>query len=335
MCAQDYYPQAGSVCDDGDVCTGPDGCSGGNCSGDKIDCDDKNSCTSDSCGVKGGCAYTATTVACDDGDKCTVGDVCKDKGCVAGDKKTCDDNEICTVDACDPKSGNCSFDAGPQQGNICDADGSACTQADACADGKCIAGKLQLCQDGNSCTVDSCDAKTGECAFDATAMQAKACNADDNGCTVADACKSGTCVAGAKATCEGKAGQCQSNACASKSATAFHCVMVAKADVSPCEDGDGCTLTDFCKGGKCLSGSQKTCPDPGACLIGVCDSKTGACGSVAGNEGQSCQDGSKCSEKEACNGGKCVGVKVTCGDGNHESARASGIPGLTIRNWQT
>ena len=58
-----------------------------------------------------------------DGDACTVGDVCKDKVCLAGSKKPCDDGELCTADSCDPTTGGCAFAGGPQNGKVCDADG--------------------------------------------------------------------------------------------------------------------------------------------------------------------------------------------------------------------
>ena len=308
--------KTGSSCDDGDKCTGSDGCEAGKCEGAKVDCDDKNPCTSDSCAANDGCAHVANTAACEDGDKCTLGDGCKDKGCVGGQKKVCDDGEECTIDGCDKATGKCVLDGKPQEGKDCDADGSVCTLKDACKAGKCVAGEPAVCKDGNGCTADNCDPKTGKCVFDAQSMNNKACSGDGSGCTVDDTCKSGTCVIGAKAKCELKVGQCEENACVSESPSSFQCVVVAKADVSPCDDGNGCTTADFCKSGKCVSGAKKTCSGQGACLVGACDSKTGNCEPVAGNEGKGCDDGSKCSEKDACKAGKCVGQVVKCDDGN-------------------
>ena len=64
-----------------------------------------------------GCVNVANVAPCDaDGDACTVGDVCKDKVCLAGSKKPCDDGELCTADSCDKASGNCVFDGAPQAG---------------------------------------------------------------------------------------------------------------------------------------------------------------------------------------------------------------------------
>ena len=284
--------KAGTVCNaDSSVCTKDDKCDVGKCvAGPLTLCDDGNACTTDSCSVADGCAHAANTASCDDGDGCSVGDVCKGKGCSAGKQKACDDGQVCTIDGCDAKSGECLFDAKPLEAKPCDADGTACTAADKCVAGKCAAGKAVVCDDGNACTVDTCDAKTGKCGMDVAAMEAKACNADDDGCTVGDACKAGGCVVGAKATCNLPAGACQANSCVTVSATEHKCVVEAKADVTPCDDANGCTVADFCKGGMCLPGSPKTCDDNNPCTADLCDKTTGDCGHSpsSGNEAVFC-----------------------------------------------
>ena len=306
----------GTPCDDGSVCTQKDGCVSGKCAGLKISCDDGNPCTTNNCDAKGGCIHAANASSCDDGNGCTVGDACKDKVCVAGTKKLCDDGKVCTVDECDSDSGACSADPKPMDGKTSDADGSNCTLGDSCSSGKCVVGQPAKCDDGNSCTLSGCDAKTGKCTFDSVAMDTKTCNADDSGCTVADACHKGVCVAGAKAACNKPVLACQSISCVSKSATSYTCAVISLGDTTPCSDGDNCTLGDVCKGGKCQPGASKTCPAQGLCLVGICSPKTGECSTASDNEGKACDDGTKCTNGDACKAGSCVGTAVTCNDNN-------------------
>ena len=95
-----------------EVCNGEDD----DCDGqtDEAACDDKNACTQDGCEGAKGCVYKPLDGdPCDaDGSACTAGDSCKDKACVAGAKKACDDGEVCTADSCDPVSGKCVFEIG-------------------------------------------------------------------------------------------------------------------------------------------------------------------------------------------------------------------------------
>ena len=312
-------PKEGTPCDaDGTVCTQGDACKSGICTqGPALKCDDANPCTADTCHPAQGCQSVPTTGLCDaDGTLCTKLDTCVDGQCKAGNVTDCNDNNPCTLDGCEPSTGLCSHDPKPAQGDACDADGSACTVSDACDGGKCTPGKTTVCTDGNACTVDSCVAATGKCQFDSQALEGQGCDADGDGCTVGDVCTGGFCVAGAKAICAQPAEQCQQAACVNKGKHAYQCVAIPKADVTPCSDGSACTLADFCKGGKCLAGAQKSCPDNGFCLVGSCDSKNGQCGTKPGNEGQGCSDGSECTTNDGCKAGTCVGTALQCKDGN-------------------
>ncbi len=85
--------------------------SAGKCAG-ILTCDDNKACTDDVCGNTTGCTHAAANDGqpCDDGVACTAGDVCGSGQC-AGKAKVCDDGKACSVDSCDPKTGQCSFDA--------------------------------------------------------------------------------------------------------------------------------------------------------------------------------------------------------------------------------
>lgn len=136
QCAYDDSAFEGMGCDaDGSLCTVGDLCKIGQCAAGKVlNCDDGNVCTDDACDAKAGCTHKANTASCDaDGSACTLGDACKAGVCVAGSKKTCDDFNPCTNDACDPGTGFCTS---VNNTAACD-DGDPCTNGDACTGGVC------------------------------------------------------------------------------------------------------------------------------------------------------------------------------------------------------
>jgi hypothetical protein len=102
------HPTQSGACEDGNLCTTSDACSGGNCiAGKATACDDGQICTKDACDAKSGaCVFTAISGACDDGNACTVGDACANGKCAAGTGSICDDGNACTLDTC--TSGACS-----------------------------------------------------------------------------------------------------------------------------------------------------------------------------------------------------------------------------------
>lgn len=76
-----HVAAAGS-CDDGNLCTEGDTCSGDTCTpGASVTCDDKNVCTTDLCDPKVGCTATNNGKDCDDGIACTTGDLCSGGQC--------------------------------------------------------------------------------------------------------------------------------------------------------------------------------------------------------------------------------------------------------------
>ncbi|MFT5433974.1 MAG: hypothetical protein ACI9OJ_004686 [Myxococcota bacterium] len=177
------YTPSNAPCDDGDTCTGPDKCTGLNCGGPALSCDDSNACTTDSCDAQlGGCQHQATAGTCDDGNSCTTSDGCNGGTCL-GTPLNCNDSNPCTTDSCDPLTGcNNTILTGP-----CD-DGNACTQNTVCSTDGCK-GELIPCSDGNQCTNDSCHPSAG-CQF-----QPLGGPCDDSlACSTGDACQSGQCV---------------------------------------------------------------------------------------------------------------------------------------------
>jgi len=114
--------------------------------------------------------------------------------CQPGTLNTCNDNNACTLDSCNPN---------PPPGDIltgCDhvpiAEGGSCSDGNACngselcdAGGVCQPGTPLVCDDLNACTDDSCNPLSG-CVY--TNDNTNTCT-DNNACT-ADSCVGGTCV---------------------------------------------------------------------------------------------------------------------------------------------
>ena len=284
-------------CSDGNACTIGDVCNNSACmSGYSQACNDANPCTNDTCNTAtGACVFTNNTAPCDDGNACSQGDTCAGGTC-SGVAMVCNDNNLCTSDSCNPKSG-CVV-----ANNIlaCN-DNNACTQNDTCGGGTCKGSAVDaasFCDDGNPCTNDGCNPSLG-CVHVANTA---ACD-DGNGCTTGDTCASGVCVSGTS-TCGCTqdldcAGQEDGNLCngtlfCDKSALPYKCVVNPKTVV------------------KCDAGADT------ACTRNLCDGATGECGYVAQNEGKGCDaDQSVCTVGDACLAGVCQpGVALDCGDGN-------------------
>ncbi len=315
-----YVPLAGSVtCSDNNACTINDVCVTGSCAGKPLLCDDANVCTADACQPAKGCQYTKILAACNDGDPCTLGDSCNAVGlCQAGTPTDCDDDNLCTADACDKASGKCSHtdsgaktcgDGNPCTDDPCNAkagcshpfntaqcnDKNACTTGDVCKGGACTSTALFACDDGKICTSDSCDPKTG-CVF---ADNGKACD-DGDPCTPGDACKGGLCVGGQTKNCDDK-NQCTADVCDAKTGS---CVNAQTTD--SCTDGNACTQFDQCAAGKCV-GKELVCDDANGCTTDGCAPASGC--TVTDNT-LPCDTG-QCLNDDKCSAGKCVAGKTS------------------------
>jgi cysteine-rich repeat protein len=283
------------ACDDGNDCTQGDTCEGGACQGvGSIDCDDDNPCTTDSCAINGGCTHTDNQLPCSDGNQCTVGDVCSAGSCMAMGDFVCDDENPCTVDACDAELG-CVFTANDAQ---CD-DGNACTIQDTCVDKLCKGLETLPCDDGEACTVDYCDAVAG-CS---TKGIPGPCS-DDDVCTVGDVCGEGACQPGPESLLCDDGNGCTNDSCDPQ----VGCIYVA--NQAPCDDANACTDTDTCTEGTCL-GEDITCDDGDLCTDDSCDVLAGC---LTSNNANPCNDASACTQNDTCTGGDCVGEDINCDD---------------------
>jgi hypothetical protein len=200
----------GSICDDGDACTADTCRADGSCAhSSPMDCDDGNPCTADSCDALTGTCVNAPlpgTTTCDDHDVCTGPvDHCDPTGqcrgtpiagCCTADA-TCNDDNACTVDTCDPATHTCTNAT------------KTCTASDACHvascagdDGSCVEAPLD-CDDADACTDDSCDPASGLCGHQTISCDdADPCTTDS--CDPVAGCVHAPCPAGT--TCQ--AGGC-------------------------------------------------------------------------------------------------------------------------------
>ena len=267
-------PRTGEPCDDGNACTTQDACDeAGACAmGVALACHDDDACTLDGCDPGSGCVFTPNPGgSCEDGDACTEGDTCTEEGvCAPGVELSCDDQQACTRDTCDPSTG-CVFT--PTPGEPC-SDGDECTLEDACDEaGTCAPGEAVICDDQSMCTTDGCDPDTGSCVF--TPLPPESACEDGDPCTVGDRCEEVACIPGPVNTCD-DGEPCTTDACQPEDG---RCLNEPLEDGLTCDDGELCTHHETCTAGVCGGGSSvdgcchvdADCPEPGDCELVSCD----------------------------------------------------------------
>ena len=272
------------------LCNGPNNACGQTCATNN-DCVSPNTCDM----VNGICGKKPAGAPCATADQCTAGLSCTDGFCCTAASTGCGACKSCNG------TGSCQ-----------NADGVACMVTDLChvAGGTCSGGACSSaaisCDDGNPCTTDSCNPSTG-CVHTNNTIS---CN-DGNPCTQTDACSGGVCVGSNVISCPG-ATQCH-GAQACDPSTGL-CAGSVVANGMPCDDGNGCTVSDSCQGGVCASGTAKTCAALDQCHVaGTCDSSTGNCSNPTKVNGTGCNDGNACTTIDQCMAGSCVGMSsVIC-----------------------
>ena len=250
-------------------------------------------------------------VDCDDDNVCTE-DACVGGACqhvmVAGcctDDASCNDGKVCTVDTCDTTSGDCTNDPAPMDGATCE-DGDACTLEDLCEAGACVGSAPVVCEALGACyEAGTCNPATGLCSNPQKPAGA-ACD-DGDVCTLDDACQSGACVAAEELLCDDES-PCTEDSCD----PATGCVFAPANEGQACSDDDACTSDDACIDGAC-AGVETPCDDGDPCTDDACDPATG-CVYTANTE--PCDDGDACTSGDTCAEGTCMpGGSVVCDDG--------------------
>ncbi len=214
------------------------------------------------------------------------------------------------------------------------AAGHACSTGDACTTGEtcqlqtggttlCKGGAAVVCPGGNAqCQQAVCNSVTG-CGI-ANLADTVACDRDSNGCTQADHCSAGACVAGAAVTCNTPVDvQCQSAAgtCSSTTSATFACQYPSLSDTTLCNaDSNGCTQADHCSAGACTAGSPVTCAQSVPCQAstGTCSSSSPdsyACNFANAPDTTGCNTAGLCVTGQSCLSGTCQGGTPTCAAG--------------------
>lgn len=117
------------------------------------ECDDQIDCTNDSCSTSGFCRNVTDPAFCDDGVFCNGVEQCDPRarvpatGCVSGERETCNDDNVCTIDRCNEETKSCDRFPRDQDG-----DGDAdwfCEGGGDCDDGNPSVSSLvsEVCRD--------------------------------------------------------------------------------------------------------------------------------------------------------------------------------------------
>ncbi len=152
----------------------------------------------------------------------------------------CDDADPCTIDACEPGTGDCAIDHPPVDCN----DSNLCTEDTCSPVSGCVYAPV-VCEDGDFCTIGACNPLTGDCSFAPV------------DCGPYDLCDpaTGDCYDPCSGTICDPISQCHSAGTCSLG----DCLAGGPLpDGTPCNDGDSTTAYDVCVSGEC-HGSGAPC----------------------------------------------------------------------------
>jgi hypothetical protein len=271
-------------CNDGDVCTMCDVCSGGHCVGRPLECPMGKQCFF----PNGTCVPSAiyswmpvcvfqeqSNVPCDDDNRLTDPDTCWDGCCMGtpiqcqpnGETTDCDDHNDCTMDHC--SDGACMH-FGLEDGRICN-DHDACTTASSCWGGRCVGtANLECPWNGNPCISKfRCDHDVG--CVPVYQLFGTSCDNEPG-----EPCPS-------TGLCDGSG----------------HCTHIP-VQVGICGNSDAC-FSRFCDAqtGLCGATSLVDCDDHNPCTSDRCDPLMQMCiHEVRHNE--TCSDGNACTVGDRC-----------------------------------
>jgi hypothetical protein len=263
-------------CDDGNVCTTLDSCGTfANCSSSvPLQCPPPGQCQFlIGCNAPTiGCEYgnLANGTACSDGDASTLGDQCLGGVCVPGAVPPCPPPGTCSGPGVRSNvTGLCEFPPLPD-GSPCNST-DPCAAASSCQTGVCAVTANITCVSTNPCqSAGACVPNSG-CQFTNAAVGTP-CD-DGNPCTNGTTCNSlQQCVGGSFSSLCPAPSTCMFDASPQDVNGTCQCPLVfpLRPDGSPCDDGDACTLDEFCLTGSCTSSTTRTCPgdacnDPTTC----------------------------------------------------------------------
>jgi hypothetical protein len=179
----------------GAPCNGVAECLSGYCV-DGVCCDSPCNGVCSACNLSGtgACQTVPNGTPCPDTNLCNGQEVCQTGQCVTGVPLDCSNQNVCTLDRCEPAVG-CVHDP-VADGTSC-SNGNPCDGEETCRQGACVMGTPPDCGDNNPCTQDGCAPQSG-CQHtnlpDGT-------NCGGGLCGTA-ACASGECIPGDPTICD-------------------------------------------------------------------------------------------------------------------------------------
>jgi len=108
------------------------------------------------------------------------------------------------------------------------------------------------------------------------------------GSTGGDTCTNGACTAGTSNSCAQTAGDCVTIGCSEAGQT---CTAIAANEGGSCDELQACETGGVCTSGLCVGVPIDCSPLTSGCMVGVCNSGSGACEAVPGPAGVSCLAG--------------------------------------------
>jgi hypothetical protein len=91
------------------------------------------------------------------------------------------------------------------------------------------------------------------------------------------------------------------------------CTVVPAPDGTTCDDGQFCTVSDFCNKGTCVGGTQNDCSTPhDGCSSVICYESSKSCSVTPVNDGAPCTPTSLCQVDGVCKVGTCMGAPKNC-----------------------
>ncbi|MGH7894053.1 MAG: hypothetical protein ACREQL_05245, partial [Candidatus Binatia bacterium] len=301
--------QAGTLvqCPSGQVCNPTNGQCADRLCQTPAECNDGNPCTNDVC--QGTCSnpQKANGTNCDDGDLCNGIRTCQSGVCQSGTPLNCNDNNVCTTDACNAATGLCQHGTVTgccNTGADCN-DGDACT-IDACTPQHACTHATLSCADNNVCTNDLCNPQLGcQNPVDPTCCQTVGDCSDDADVCTDKACVANRCLQIASPNCCNQPGDCTDidrNPCTDNGP----CDMGTHRCAGPFPlTGSACGTTcnpATCQSGTCVPGLPTDCSDNNPCTSNLCTDDQGCTNPPIA---ECCFGSAQCNDNNACTTDTC------------------------------
>ncbi len=259
----------------------------------ELSCEASNLCANQRC-IDGVCETLSTVFCPDDGDPCTIEFCDPSSGECSSVPKPCFDDNPCTTDTCNSATGDCVFTI--DDGNSCDLSNPCASSV--CSGGTCVPGTPV--SSGTACTPDF-PCLSGECNGMGFCVPQRPINELQD-------CGTGPCMRCESGICSRFTGSCNDdNLCTTGDTCDGEACVGTPVSCAP--DDDLCT-TEECNpfDGQCES-YPTVCPPDGQCSTASCDPTIG-CQTAPAEDGSECTDFNPCTNDE-CVAGECISTGFT------------------------